>query len=56
MTFEPGAKPGLQGLAEIELELSALLDGRRVDLRTVEDLSRHFRDEVERTAQVHYAA
>jgi uncharacterized protein len=54
--FEPHATPGLLGLAAIEIELSDLLDGRRVDLRTAQDLSRHFRDEVVRTAQVQYAA
>ena len=36
-------------------ELSELLGGRRVDLRTAEDLSRYFRDEVVRTAVVQYA-
>ncbi len=54
--FEPGAKPGLLGMAEIELELSVLLDGRKVDLRTAEDLSRYFREEVRRTAEAQYAA
>ena len=33
-----------------------LLGGRRVDLRTAHDLSRYFRDEVERTAEVQFAA
>jgi hypothetical protein len=54
--FEPGAKPGLLGMAEIEAELSALLRGQRVDLRTSEDLSRYFRQEVKRTAEVQFAA
>ncbi len=54
--FEPQAKPGLIGMAEIEIELSSLLNGRKVDLRTAEDLSRQFRDEVVRTAKVQYAA
>lgn len=54
--FEPQRAPGLLGLAAIEAELSALLGGRRVDLRTAQDLSRHFRDEVVRTAAVQYAA
>ena len=54
--FEPGAIPGLLGMAAIEAELSALLGGRRVDLRTAEDLSRYFRGEVERTAEVQFAA
>ncbi len=47
--------PGLLALASMGLELSELLGGRRVDLRTAEDLSRYFRDEVVRTAEVQYA-
>jgi hypothetical protein len=54
--FEADARPSLLTMAEIEQELSALLDGRRVDLRTAGDLSRYFRDEVIRTAEVQYAA
>ena len=53
--FEPGRVPGLLALASMELELSELVGGRRVDLRTAEDLSRYFRDEVVRTAEVQYA-
>lgn len=52
--FEVGEEPGLLGLASMEEELSALLGGRRVDLRTAGDLSRHFRDEVVRTAEVQF--
>jgi predicted nucleotidyltransferase len=54
--FERGKEPGLIGLARIEAELSALLNGRPVDLRTPGDLSRYFRDEVIRTAEAQYAA
>jgi predicted nucleotidyltransferase len=53
--FEPKHKPGLIGIANLEVDLSALFGGRRVDLRTEQDLSRHFRDEVLRTAEVQYA-
>jgi predicted nucleotidyltransferase len=53
--FAPGKEPGLLGLAEIEGELSLLLS-RPVDLRTAQDLSEYFRDEVLRTAEVQYAA
>jgi uncharacterized protein len=53
--FEPGKKPGLLGLAAIEAELSVLLGGRRVDLRTAQDLSRYFRDRVVGMAEVQYA-
>ena len=52
--FEPGASAGFLRLAAMELELSQLI-GRRVDLRTPPELSRYFRDEVVRTAQVQYA-
>ena len=54
--FEHGKAPGMIALAGIEAELSKLLDGLKVDLRTLRDLSPHFRDEVERTAAVQYAA
>jgi uncharacterized protein len=54
--FSPEAKPSFLDLADIEYELSALLGGRRVDLRTAEDLSRYFRDEVLREAEVQYEA
>lgn len=53
--FEPNCVPGLLGMAEMENELSSLLGGRKVDLRTARDLSRHFRDDIVRTAQVQYA-
>ncbi len=52
--FERDAKPGLLDLANIENELSNLLRGRRVDLRTPEDLSGYFRDEVVREAAIQY--
>lgn len=54
--FEPGCEPGLLGLASMEAELAAMLGGQKVDLRTPQDLSRHFRDQVLRTAEVQYAA
>jgi len=54
--FEPESIPGLLMVAQIEMELSGLLNGRKVDLRTAGDLSRHFRDEVVRTAVVQYEA
>ena len=52
--FERDARPSLFDVADIEMELSALLGGRRVDVRTPEDLSRYFRDEVVREAEVQY--
>lgn len=53
--FEPGEVPGLIALAGMEAELSSLLGGRRVDLRTPNDLSRYFRDDVMRHAEVQFA-
>jgi predicted nucleotidyltransferase len=54
--FKPQAKPSLLTMAGIEIELAPLLGGRKVDLRTAEDLSRYFRDEVMRTAELQYDA
>ncbi|MEF8728899.1 MAG: nucleotidyltransferase domain-containing protein [Accumulibacter sp.] len=54
--FDPDHVPGLLGIAAMELTLSEMLGGRRVDLRTAQDLSRYFRDEVVRTAEVQYVA
>jgi hypothetical protein len=55
VTFEKGRTPGLLGLAQMELDLSALFKGRKIDLRTPDDLSRYFRKEVMATAEVVYA-
>jgi len=54
--FEPGRSPGFLRLAALENELSALFEGRKVDLRTPRELSRYFRDEVVSSAEVQYAA
>ena len=51
--FHPGHPVGLIRLARIERELSQLA-GRKVDLRSPGDLSRYFRDEVLRSAEVQY--
>jgi predicted nucleotidyltransferase len=53
--FESGHTPGLFGIARMERELSALLGGRKVDLRTPEDLSRYFRQQVLDEAEEQYA-
>ena len=52
--FEPDRIPGLLGVAGMELELSELFTGRKVDLRTPEDLSPYFRQDVLATAKVQY--
>lgn len=54
--FEPEARPTLLDLAAMEDELSRRLGGRRVDLRTAAELSRYFRDEVLREAQIQYVS
>ena len=50
--FEPGHRVGLS-FFQIQEELSKML-GRQVDLNTPGFLSRYFRDEVIREAQVQY--
>jgi predicted nucleotidyltransferase len=54
--FEPDAHPTFLDLAQIEIELSRALGGKKVDVRTPEDLSRFFRNDVLRTAEVQYVA
>jgi predicted nucleotidyltransferase len=51
--FEPGSVPGYFDLAGMELELSGMA-GRKVDLRTAQELSRFIRDKVVETAAVQY--
>ena len=53
--FEPGQVPGMLRMAALEIELSAIF-GRQVDLRTLAELSRHFRSEVLKEAEVQYVA
>jgi len=52
--FEPGHVPGYIRLAGMELELSEILGGRKVDINTPQCLSRYFRDEVLAGAEVEY--
>lgn len=51
--FEPGQEPGFLRLARMERVLSEML-GRQADLRTPEDLSSLFRNEVIASAEVQY--
>lgn len=53
--FDPNHVPGLFSIARMERELSAIFDGRKVDLRTAEDLSWYFRADVLKEAEVQYA-
>ena len=52
--FDPAHIPGLIKLAGMEIELTEIL-GRKVDMRTAQDLSRYFREEVLKSAKVQYA-
>ncbi|HXV84806.1 MAG TPA: nucleotidyltransferase family protein [Candidatus Binatia bacterium] len=54
--FEAGHTPGLIGLAGMEIELSTLLGGRKVDMNTPLCLSPFFRDEVLAEAEPVYVA
>ncbi len=53
--FAPEAHVTLFDIAAMEDELTRMI-GRKVDLRTPEDLSRLFRQEVVKEAEVQYAA
>jgi uncharacterized protein len=54
--FEPTNVPGFFRLLAMQEELSDLLGGRKkVDLRTPEDLSRYFCNEIMVNAEVQYA-
>lgn len=53
--FLPGKTPGMLGFAGMTMELSEMI-GRRVDLRTPDDLSRYFRGEVIKHARTLHAA
>ena len=50
--FEPEHTPSLLQMARLEREPSAFFSGRKIDLRTKEDLSRYFRDAVVNSARV----
>jgi predicted nucleotidyltransferase len=53
--FDPAHIPGMIRLCGMERELSTII-GRNVDMRTPNDLSHYFRDEVIGAAVVQYAA
>ncbi len=54
--FDPSHIPTLFDIAGMEQDLSEFFPGRKVDLRTPEDLSRYFRQRVVSEAEVVYAA
>lgn len=53
--FIPGHEPGFIRLAGMERELSNLFENKKVDIRTPQDLSPYFRNEVMASAEVHFA-
>ncbi|MDI9636481.1 nucleotidyltransferase family protein [Geitlerinema splendidum] len=52
--FELGKTPGYFELVSMEMELSTLLEGRKIDLKTPNELSCYFRDRVIADAVVQY--
>lgn len=52
--FEKDKVPGLIRLAGMELELSRILGGRKVDINTPKCLSRYFRESVLSEAEAQY--
>ena len=44
--FEPDFTPGFLGLMELQFNLSKIFNNRKIDLRTKNDLSRYFRQDV----------
>jgi len=52
--FEPGKTPGYFKIVSMEMELSELLEGRKIDLRTPNELSVYFLDRVMAEAVVQY--
>ena len=52
--FIVGHTPGFFGLFDMEEQLSFLLGGHKIDMRTPQDLSRYFRQEVISKAEVQY--
>ena len=52
--FDKKNIPSFFDLYEMEQELSEFFNGRKVDLRTPNDLSKYFREEVQEKAEVLY--
>ena len=53
--FDQSHVPGYFGLARVEREISDVLEGRKVDLRTPLELSTYFREKVLSSARELYA-
>ena len=52
--FMPGETVTFISLSRMERDLSAFFEGRKVDLRTLQELSRYFRDKVKTEAETLY--
>jgi predicted nucleotidyltransferase len=52
--FMPGRVPAFFRLLDIEEALSNVFGCRKVDMRTREDLSEYFRDQIVASAEVQY--
>ncbi|MFW6159762.1 MAG: nucleotidyltransferase family protein [Acidobacteriota bacterium] len=52
--FEPEHIPSFFKLFEMEAELSDIFGGRKVEIRTPQDLSRYFRDKVMKESEHQY--
>ena len=52
--FDPETRIGLLDVARMERQLSSLIGGHEVDIRTPEDLSIYFRNDVLAEAEVQY--
>lgn len=53
--FQIGKEPGMFGMVAMTNEISDLLGGRKIDLKTPAELSKYFRDQVIREAKEVYA-
>lgn len=54
--FAPGKTPGFFGLADMEAELSGLMNGRRIDLNTVNTFTTPMQSRILKEAEEIYAA
>lgn len=52
--FSADAKVGLFELYDLEIELSSIFDGRKVEINTPRSLSKYFRERVMNEARVQY--
>ncbi|RQD82197.1 MAG: nucleotidyltransferase [Methanocalculus sp. MSAO_Arc2] len=54
--FEESKTPGFFTILTMEEELSELFGGRKIDIRTTEELSRYFRDDLTASCIICYKA